>query len=481
MLELTWILYAGVLSLLAVYGAHRLLLTWRAWHLAPQGSVEAPELPAELPRVTVQLPLYNEFYVAERVIAAAAALDWPADRLHLQILDDSTDETSAHCARLIAELKARGLQVDHLRRSNRRGFKAGALAAGLAATDAELILVLDADFVPPPSLLRDTVGHFADPSVGMVQVRWEHLNRCASLLTRVQSILLDGHFVIEQNVRAQRGQFFNFNGTAGIWRRSAIESAGGWQADTLTEDLDLSYRALLAGWRFVYRLDAAAPAELPADMNAFKSQQFRWAKGSVQVARKVLPAVLRARLPLHVKLEAALHLTQNLPHLLMLLLVLLAVPALLLRGSASAAETWLVHMPTLLVSAVTAAAYAGVSQHSLGRDDWRGALWRAPALVAVAAGLCVSQARAVVEGALGHQTPFVRTPKHGGAAATGRWRRLRYRGMPGPTCVAELFLGAYFAAACALGWVLGTWAVLPAFILLCAGFSYVGTCSLLRR
>jgi hypothetical protein len=471
--------YALTIALLSVYAAHRLWLVLELWrhrraHAAPP---PPPDLPDPLPRVTVQLPLYNERHVAERLIDAVGRLDWPADRLEIQVLDDSTDDTVTRCAAAVAALRSRGLDASHLRRPDRDGYKAGALAAGLATARGELICVLDADFLPPPDLLRATVGHFSDPRVGMVQARWEHLNRYASLLTRVQALLLDGHFAVEQAVRARGGRFFNFNGTAGVWRRAAIDAAGGWHCDTLTEDLDLSYRALLAGWRFVYLLHAAAPAELPVDMNAFKAQQFRWAKGSVQVARKLLPAVLRAPLPARVKLDALAHLTQNVPYALTLLLALLVVPALVIAPAGGAHPRWL--DAALLAGTIgTLAAYCAASQWAVRRARPLAAIAAVPALVAITAGICVSQTRAIVEALLGRRSEFVRTPKHG---LTGRERRPRgsYRAARSAVIVAELALAACFAAALVYGLDAGRWWAAPICAAFALGFGYVGLSSAL--
>jgi cellulose synthase/poly-beta-1,6-N-acetylglucosamine synthase-like glycosyltransferase len=462
--------YWVVLGLLGVYGAHRLWLTWCYWR-ARNCEPVTPPLPEDLPMVTVQLPLYNERHVAGRLIDAVAALDWPRDRLEIQVLDDSTDDTAALCAGKVAALRAAGFDAHHLHRTDRAGFKAGALAAGLARARGSLVLVLDADFLPPPELLRRTVGHFAEPDVGMVQVRWEHVNRDLSELTRVQALLLDGHFAIEQTARARTGRFFNFNGTAGLWRRAAIDDAGGWSHDTLTEDLDLSYRALLGGWRFAYVLELAAPAELPAEMNAFKSQQYRWAKGSVQCARKLLPRLLRARLPWPVKLEAFFHLTHNVPYLLTLALVLLCVPALVLGGGGAG---WL-ELPLIAGTLVSLAAYYVTSQVALGRPRPLGALVRLPVVAAVTAGIAVNQARAVLEGALGHHSEFVRTPKQGAT------KRSSYRGPRTLVPVAELALAAFFAAACLLAAVEGRLAPLPILAVFAAGFGYVGLRSALGR
>lgn len=477
-----WFAYLAVLGLLGIYAAHRLYLIG-AYLRRPKEQTDPPPspLPRVLPTVTVQLPLFNERFVAERLIDAVAALDWPIDKLEIQVLDDSTDDTAQICRARCEHWRARGHRIEHLHRTDRSGFKAGALQAGLERARGELVLVLDADFLPPPQLLKQTVGHFSDPEVGMVQARWEHLNRDHSTLTRVQALLLDGHFVVEQSVRARTGKFFNFNGTAGVWRREAVESAGGWHCDTLTEDLDLSYRALLEGWRFVYLLGQAAPAELPVDMNSFKSQQYRWAKGSVQVARKLLPKVMRAPLPRSVKIEAFFHLTQNVPYAITLLLVLLCAPALLLVAERPG-DSWLLALPLLVGSVGTLAAYCATSQRALpSRDSLARTLARLPALIAITAGISVSQTRAVIEGAFGHESEFVRTPKHGviGGAA-GKKARRRYRGLRSLTPIAEIALAIYFAFSVWYAVVLERVIAIPILAVFAIGFAYVGMRSIAR-
>lgn len=472
-----WIAYLITLGLLATYGAHRLTLTIRYWRTRSQEQPPRP-LPPELPVVTVQLPLFNERCVAERLIDAVVALDWPRERLQIQVLDDSTDETTSLCGAKIAHLRAAGHEIEHLHRKERTGFKAGALEAGLQRAMGKILLVLDADFVPPPQLLRDTVGCFEDPDVGMVQVRWEHLNRESDLLTRLQALLLDGHFVIEQTARARSGLFFNFNGTAGLWRREAIEQAGGWHHDTLTEDLDLSYRALLHGWRFVYMPQHMAPAELPADVNAFKSQQFRWAKGSVQVARKLLPRILRAPVPLRVKMEAFLHLTQNVPYLMTLVLLLLTGPALVLQPAGTTESLW-IHLPMLLGTGTTLGTYCVISQRALGRSVMR-TLLHLPALIAVAAGISVNQARAVVEGAIGHASEFVRTPKRGLTGVQRCKRGKSYRGLRNLTYLAELALAAYCAGFLVILAASGRLVTAIPLALFAAGLTYIGIRSVFR-
>ncbi len=444
MSALIWSVYLGSLLLLGVYGLHRLSLVIRAVSARPERSPSTSEGESkhpQLPLVTVQLPLYNERAVADRVIAAAAALDWPRERLEIQVLDDSTDDTASLCAAACARWRATGIDIVHLHRTNRAGWKAGALEAGRRRARGELVLVLDADFVPPPDFLRRTVGRFADPRVGLVQARWGHLNREQSLLTRLQAMLLDGHFAVEQAGRAAGGACFNFNGTAGLWRASAIASAGGWHHDTLTEDLDLSYRAALGGWHFVYAGDVVAPAELPADARAFKAQQHRWAKGSVECARKLLPAVLRSPWPWWKKLEAVFHLTHNVPYLLTAVLLLSGGLCLGTGGGPGFAGV------THLVSAgVTLLVLSSFVLVSATRGDRLRALLHVPALVGLTAGMAVAQGKAVLEGLVGYRTPFVRTPKDGGMVSpTGK----RYTVSPTWTRWIERAMAAYLVG-CAL-------------------------------
>ncbi|MGZ3426711.1 MAG: cellulose synthase family protein, partial [Polyangia bacterium] len=282
--------YLVVLLTLAMYGFHRSMLMYLYYR--SRGADPSPIArfdPTKLPVVTVQLPLFNEMYVAERLLDAINLLEYPRDKLEIQVLDDSTDETQAICRAKVEELQRSGLDIHYIHRVDRTGFKAGALENGLVTGRGEFVMVFDADFLPPPDIIERTVHFFTNPKVGMVQVRWDHVNRDYSRLTELQAMMLDGHFVIEHTARHRSGRFFNFNGTAGIWRVASIADAGGWSHDTLTEDMDLSYRAQLKGWEFIYLKDVVSPAELPVEMNAFKSQQFRWAKGSIQVAKKLLP------------------------------------------------------------------------------------------------------------------------------------------------------------------------------------------------
>ena len=470
-------LYFAVLVGLSVYGAHRGYLLYLYTNCRRDGRRPSPGGPAPRPRLTVQLPVFNEAYVVERLIDAVAHLRYPRDRFEVQVLDDSTDETSSVAQAAVERWRARGLAIDHRRRAVRSGFKAGALAEGLRIARGDLIAVFDADFMPPPDFLERAVGAFVDPRVGMVQARWGHANRRYSLLTRLQALLLDGHFVLEHGGRHRGGCFFNFNGAAGIWRRAAIESAGGWQHDTLTEDLDLSYRAQLAGWRFVFLPDVVAPAELPVEMSAFKSQQHRWAKGSIQTCRKVLPAVLRADLPLRVKAEAFLHLTANFNYLLVLALCVLIVPALAARAASPGGQRLLlVDAAVFGLAAVSVFTFYAVSQREVG-GRWWARLRDLPAMVALGLGLSVNNALAVVEALGGRTGEFRRTPKYGvrspadPIAGTGRRQR------PELQPLVEMAFGAWFTLAIAYALSAGLYVATPFLALFQIGFFYAGFAS----
>ncbi len=469
--------YFLVLSVLAVYGMHRYFLV----HLYFKHRTAEPRPAAEferLPKVTVQLPLYNERYVVARLIDSVCRLDYPRELLEIQVLDDSTDDTTRIARRKVEHYRREGFDIRLIRRRERTGFKAGALAHGMQQSASGFFAIFDADFQPRPGTLRRTIHFFTDPEVGMVQVRWSHLNRGHSLLTRLQSILLDGHFVLESGGRFRSGRFFNFNGTGGVWRREAIESAGGWRADTLTEDLDLSYRSQLEGWRFVFLSDFTAPGELPTDMNAFLSQQYRWAKGAAQTARKLLPSLARAPLPWRVKLEGFFHLTANFAYPLMVALGLLALPALTIRLERQAWELLLVDLPLFLAAFCSVSTFYAVSQRA-AVPDWRAQLKYFPALLGLGMGTALSNGKAVVEGLLGIDSPFRRTPKFGDRRP-GK-PRLAYRSRRGMLPALELGLGAYFGYLVWFSLQSGAPAALPFLVLFCFGFSYTGLFSLLRR
>ena len=478
-------LYYLILTVLAFYGLHRFILIVEYLRTRRQGAVRPPD-PADWPVVTVQLPLYNEMYVAARLIDAVCALDYPRDRLEIQVLDDSTDETARIVAELVAAKRRQGFDVHHLHRTDRQGFKAGALAAGLAAARGRLIAVFDADFVPCPDFLRRSVPFFTDPAsqdLGLVQGSWAHINRGYSLLTRIEAILLDGHFQVEHPARNRTGCFFNFNGTAGIWRREAIETSGGWAHDTLTEDLDLSYRAQLAGWRFLYLPDLAVPSELPVDINGFKSQQYRWAKGSVQTGRKLLGRVLRADLPGRVKLEAFVHLTNNGSYLLTVLLSLLIFPAMLLRKGADERVLLLIDVPLFFGATISVLLFYLTSQTALGHGAWR-ALRQLPALMALGIGLSINNARAVLSGLFQDGGTFHRTPKYRIEESGQDWHRKRYRAGTSLSVLLEGAFALYFAGCTVYAVVEGMWLSVPFLYLFVQGYTYIFCLSLgpyLRR
>jgi len=466
--------YLLVWAVLATYGIHRLHLV-RLFRKRVAASAPPP-LVGDWPRVTVQLPVYNERYVVDRLLDAAAALDYPADRLEIQLLDDSTDNTTDIAAGKIETLRARGVNVVHVRRADRAGFKAGALQAGLECASGELLAVFDADFVPSPSFLKETAPYFQDADVGMVQTRWEHLNESYSLLARAQAISLDGHFVVEHAARMERGAFFNFNGTAGLLRKACIVDAGGWQADTLTEDLDLSYRAQMKGWRFVFASHVACPAELPVEMNAFKSQQHRWVKGSIQVARKLLPALWRSNAPLAVKIEATFHLSANVAYVALLLLALLVYPVVLQRYESQSIVFTVADTLLFLTATISTLVYFAVAQRRL-RGGWAVRLHYLPLVMSLGIGLAVNNTRAVLSALFGGRGVFERTPKFRIATRRDSWRRKRYRVPVDAWALLEIALGVYFAWAIGSLYHAGRFASIPFFLLYLAGFLYVGVLS----
>jgi cellulose synthase/poly-beta-1,6-N-acetylglucosamine synthase-like glycosyltransferase len=406
--------YFGILGLLSAYGFYRyrliyLFLRYRKHPPRPKARFAEDKLP----RVTVQLPLFNEMYVSERLIDSVVRLDYPRHLLEIQVLDDSTDDTSQIAAAVVEKYADAGFDISYHHRENREGFKAGALDAGLKKAKGEFILIFDADFTPRPDCIRRLIDHFTDERVGMAQMRWSHINADYSLLTKVQAIMLDGHFVVEQTARNRCGGFFNFNGTAGMWRREAIEWSGGWQHDTLAEDTDLSYRAQLMGWRFVYLTDEDVPAELPVEMSAFKSQQKRWAKGVVQVGIKLLGRMWRdPRLPFRVKLEQFFRLTGNLAAPLVIVLALINLPILIVRFNQGLFHLFVLDVPILTFSTLSVVAYYLVPQWHLYPETWKKTIKYMPFVMSMGIALTFSNARAVMEALLGVKSEFVRTPKY---------------------------------------------------------------------
>jgi cellulose synthase/poly-beta-1,6-N-acetylglucosamine synthase-like glycosyltransferase len=474
------VLYFFVLSILAIYGWHRYYLVYLYMKNKDKAPVPLPAL-ERLPPVTVQLPIFNEMYVVDRLIGSVCELDYPRDLLEIQVLDDSTDETRDIAELAVRRYAAKGFNIKYLHRVDRTGFKAGALEAGLQQSAGEYIAIFDADFVPPSNFLMRTLPHFAtDPRIGMVQARWGHINQDYSLLTKIQAILLDAHFVLEHGGRNRAGCFFNFNGTAGIWRREVIPDAGGWQHDTLTEDLDLSYRAQLKGWRFVFLPDLVAPAEVPVEMNSFKSQQHRWAKGSIQTCMKLLPKILRSKQPLSVKVEAFFHLSANFNYLLMSVLSVLMFPSMYVRYSMGWTEMMLIDIPLFAAATLSFCNFYMVSQREL-YPDWKTRLKYLPFLMSIGIGLCVNNTRAVIEAIFGKQSEFARTPKYGIERDSDEWVGKKYHQTFGIQPMVELTLGLYFTATVFYALANGIYGTLPFLMLFQVGFLYTGLLSIFQQ
>jgi cellulose synthase/poly-beta-1,6-N-acetylglucosamine synthase-like glycosyltransferase len=471
--------YFFILCILAVYGWHRYYLVFLYMKHRQNVPGPLPE-PDPLPVVTIQLPIYNEMYVVNRLIESVLAMDYPRHLLEIQVLDDSTDET-----REIAELAVRrhaeqGFDIKYIHRVDRTGYKAGALDAGLKVARGEFVAIFDADFIAPADFLRRTVPQFADPKIGMVQARWGHINRDYSLLTRVQAILLDGHFVLEHGSRNRSGCFFNFNGTAGIWRTDVIADAGGWQHDTLTEDLDLSYRAQLRGWKFVFMQDLVSPAEVPVEMNAFKSQQHRWAKGSIQTCRKLLPTILKSHLPFGVKAEAFFHLTANFNYILMCVLSILMFPSMVIRYNMGWYEMILIDVPLFFAATFSFCNFYVVCQREI-HTDWLARLKYVPFLMSVGIGLSINNTRAVFEALFNKESEFTRTPKYRIEGDSDDWVGKKYRQSVAVQPLVELGLGLYFTATVFYALANQIYATVPFLVLFQVGFLYTGLLSLMQQ
>jgi cellulose synthase/poly-beta-1,6-N-acetylglucosamine synthase-like glycosyltransferase len=467
------VLYAAANVGMMVYGLNcyiMLYLARRGWTRAENARHDTEALPEEtLPVVTTQIAIYNEVNVAERVLRAACAIDYPAGRHEIQVLDDSNDETIGVVDRVAAELTAQGHDIQIVRRSNRFGFKAGALAEGLAKARGSLVAVFDADFVPPRDFLRRIVPYFrGNPKLGFAQARWGHLNRTRSLLTIAQAIGIDGHFLVEQPARSGSGLFLNFNGTAGVWRRDAILDGGGWSWDTLTEDLDLSYRVQFKGWEGLYLPDLVVEAELPEDVNAFRSQQFRWAKGSIQTVIKLFPQLRQAKVSRFKRVQAFLHMTGYMVHPLMLLLSLLALPILsvTLEFKANPLVYGLLSIPLILSILAPSTMYT-VGQFK-ATPHWGRRILLMPLLMVVGVGLALSNSRAILEAVIGRESEFVRTPKRGGREIKAYKMKMPWAG------VVEVLLGAYCAYTLAMYILAGKFAVSPFIAIYAAGFFFIG-------
>jgi cellulose synthase/poly-beta-1,6-N-acetylglucosamine synthase-like glycosyltransferase len=438
--------YFGILAILSIYGLHRYQVIHTYFKHRKKATGAPPLRFPQLPKVTIQLPLYNERYVVERLIDETTKMEYPKDLLQIQVLDDSTDDTHLFAEALVERYRNLGFPIEYLHRANRTGFKAGALQEGLKAATGEFVAIFDADFIPPPDFLARTIHHFADPKVGVVQTRWSYLNKDYNFLTEVEAMLLDGHFVLEHGARSRAGLFFNFNGTAGIMRVTMIEDAGGWQHDTLTEDSDLSYRAQLKGWKFVYMPGLDCPSELPVEMYGFQVQQSRWAKGLTQCAKKLLPSILKAPIPFRIKAEAFLHLTPNISYPLMIVVSALMLPVMIVRFYMGWMQMAYIDLPLIVASFWSISAFYVIAQRELYPKNWKRSVMLLPMLMAVGVALTVINTRAVLEALFGIETAFARTPKYAieGAAPMARMEQKKYRSRSGWLPYVELALGTYF-------------------------------------
>ncbi len=472
--------YFLVMIVLSFYGIHRYQLVYRYYKHRKNAAHWPVTVFAELPNITVQLPVYNEQFVVDRLIRACCNLDYPADKLEIQVLDDSTDGTVEVARSAVEHYQSLGHRIVHIHRVNRHGFKAGALDEGLRVATGEFVAIFDADFVPPRDWLMQVVHHFADAKIGMVQTRWTHINRDYSFLTQVEAILLDGHFVLEHGARSRTGAFFNFNGTAGMWRRIAIDDSGGWQHDTLTEDTDLSYRAQMQGWQFRYLQDVECPAELPVEMTAFKTQQARWAKGLIQTSKKILPIMFRSDAPFHVKLESFYHLTANLSYPLMIVMSTLLMPAMIIRFYQGWFQMLLIDVPLFMASTLSISSFYLVSQRELFPGRWYKTILYLPFLMALGIGLTVTNTRAVMEALLGIKSAFKRTPKYRIEKRGQLLQAAQYRKRLGIVPWIELLIGGYFALTVWYAIVNENFFTVPFLLLFLLGYWYAGLASLLE-
>jgi cellulose synthase/poly-beta-1,6-N-acetylglucosamine synthase-like glycosyltransferase len=473
--------YFVVLGILCLYGFHRYLMVYLYYRHAKRDP-KITKTFENLPPVTVQLPIFNEMYVTERLIDASCAIDYPREKLQIQVLDDSTDETCEVARRKVGEWRAKGVDIEYVHRADRTGYKAGALDNGLKSAKGEFVALFDADFVPNADFLEKTVPFFIEEKVGCIQARWGHINKEYSILTRLQSIFLDGHFIMEHAARNRGGRFFNFSGTAGIWRKTTIADAGGWQHDTLTEDLDLSFRAQLKGWRFVFLPDVVTPAELPVEMNGFKSQQHRWVKGSMQTSKKLLKEVLQAPIPLHVKMEGALHLIGNTAYVLTLLLALLMFPVTYFRPKLEMRTSVFLDLTVFALATLSVCVFYLTSQAEIhGRRGVVRTILYTPMLLCMGIGMCLSNARAVIEGLLTRGGEFVRTPKYAIHAGKDTFLGKKYKVSIGKILpFIELAIGLGFLWVIATSFQHGMYGAIPFQMLFFTGFTYVAFLSLFQ-
>ena len=473
--------YFAVMFVLSLYGLHRYAMAYHYFKFRKNYDPNPPRQFDELPLVTVQLPIFNEQFVIDRLIEAVCAMEYPHEKIEIQVLDDSTDETQQVAAAIVERYAAMGHPIEYIHRTNRHGYKAGALDAGLKVAKGEFVAIFDADFVPPPDWLMRVIHHFAQSEIGMVQTRWTHLNRDYSMLTQIEAILLDGHFVLEHGARARMGEYFNFNGTAGMWRRQAITDAGGWQHDTLTEDTDLSYRSQMAGWKFKYLPDIECPAELPIEMTAFKTQQARWAKGLIQTSIKILPTLFRTKASRKIKVESVYHLTANMSYPLMIIMTALLIPSMIVRFYQGWFQMLLIDFPLFTASSLSIAVFYVGSQKVLFPKSWMKTFLYLPFLMALGIGLTVTNSKAVIEALLGIKSAFARTPKYrvarkGEKSSAGK----KYRKRLVLTPWIELLIGTYFGLAIVYCFTNHNYFTAPFLILFVIGYWYTGLMSLLQ-
>ncbi|HLY43523.1 MAG TPA: cellulose synthase family protein [Terracidiphilus sp.] len=472
--------YFAVMIVLSIYGIHRYTLCYLYFKYRKNYDPNPPRRFDELPFVTVQLPIFNEQFVIDRLVEAVCSMEYPREKLEIQVLDDSTDETTEVASRIVERYAAMGHPIFYIHRTNRHGFKAGALDAGLKTAKGEFVAIFDADFVPPPDWLMKVIHHFSESEIGMVQTRWTYLNRDYSMLTQIEAILLDGHFVLEHGARVRTGDFFNFNGTAGMWRIKAISDGGGWQHDTLTEDTDLSYRSQLAGWKFKYLPAVECPSELPIEMTAFKTQQARWAKGLIQTSIKVLPIIFRSNVPRRIKVEAVYHLTANLSYPLMVIMSALLIPAMIVRFYQGWFQMLLIDFPLFTASSFSIAVFYVMSQRELFPKTWKKTFIYLPFLMALGIGLTVTNTKAVMEALFGIKSAFVRTPKYRVAKKGEKSQAAKYRKRLILAPWIELIFGAYFFLAILYTFTNENYFTAPFLILFVVGYWYTGLMSLLQ-
>src|SRR5579883_1444319 len=473
--------YFTVLIILSVYGIHRYDVIRTYFKHRHKAAGDPPRRFEELPPVTIQLPIYNERYVVERLIDEVVKIEYPRELLQIQVLDDSTDDTAPFAEALVARYEALGYPIEYHHRTNRHGFKAGALQEGLKTATGEFVAVFDADFCPPADFLHRTIHYFADPQIGVVQTRWSYLNRDYNFLTEVEAMLLDGHFILEHGARSRAGYFFNFNGTAGILRKSMIADAGGWQHDTLTEDSDLSYRAQLKGWRFVYIPGLDCPSELPVEMHGFQVQQSRWAKGLTQCARKLLPSILRARLPWRVKAEAFLHLTPNISYPLMIVVSALMLPVMIVRFYMGVWQMVTIDLPLIIASFWSISLFYVIAYRELHPKTWLRSFLLLPMLMAIGVALTIINTRAVLEALFGVQTSFARTPKYAIGDRPMNLQAKKYRRRSGWLPYAEILVGCYFVGMVVFAVETANFFAIPFLLLFVFGYWWAGFLTLYQE